>query len=557
MKIKLPKDLRGDMFSRVITLEMSGFDIDHFLPSLFFAILAGGRGKAKQANNPTHIQAYVDCLSQKPELEGFATIEGRRVLERFVRTTLITTGQVGVTNRGEQITSIVPYTLLAYKPGFPTESSRQRKADTFVYQALRMSAGSDDALRTIFKTAFGRGVIIDSQLELGGTYDQTIPLDTLTRLSIAFLDCFKNTPPGMIREKHVPSTCPGLVKELGADIIRYLSTYHPFMPAQALIQHLLALINFELFHYTLKLVHATNELVKNPQHLPAAMQDTLILSPPQLYLDFTNTSTGRSLEMAKGCVRRDIEAYQQFHMSILLLRQLDKYIEELKRNHRRKVIIEKKLGSVASDAHYLQALLLLREDPALHESIEAAARRDEERIREENIVENNEDDTNTHSVLDAVADTAETDIDRVIKLLAEGQRADVTSHYIPWYWGVGGLKQPHGVLRGSVQQRNSWRYSPTNDLLAVFVQLAAAKLSPQNQIHPIRLQEFLEFLEHRFGILIDRPPLRFQGAEYTAEARENLRAMLHRLRQMGIFRDLSDDFTVQRLHPPYASTFVK
>jgi len=28
--------------------------------------------------------------------------------------------------------------------------------------------------------------------------------------------------------------------------------------------------------------------------------------------------------------------------------------------------------------------------------------------------------------------------------------------------------------------------------------------------------------------------------------------MLRRLRQMGIFRDLSDDFTVQRLHPPYA-----
>jgi len=71
-------------------------------------------------------------------------------------------------------------------------------------------------------------------------------------------------------------------------------------------------------------------------------------------------------------------------------------------------------------------------------------------------------------------------------------------------------------------------------------------------VQSIRLQEFLRFLEERFGTLVDRPPAPFEGAEYTAAARDNLRAMLRRLRQMGIFRDLSDDFTVQRLHPPYA-----
>ena len=109
--------------------------------------------------------------------------------------------------------------------------------------------------------------------------------------------------------------------------------------------------------------------------------------------------------------------------------------------------------------------------------------------------------------------------------------------------------------------RKSWRYSPTNDLLAVFVQLAAVRLSASTNhdrgesgsLQPIRLQDFLQFLEKRFGILIDRPPAPFEGAEYIAAARDNLRAMLRRLRQMGIFRDLSDDFTVQRLHPPYAA----
>jgi hypothetical protein len=70
------------------------------------------------------------------------------------------------------------------------------------------------------------------------------------------------------------------------------------------------------------------------------------------------------------------------------------------------------------------------------------------------------------------------------------------------------------------------------------------------------LQAFLSFLEERFGIIIDHPPEPFEGADYSAAARDNLRAMLKRLRQMGIFRDLSDDFTVQRLHPPYSGELV-
>ena len=118
------------------------------------------------------------------------------------------------------------------------------------------------------------------------------------------------------------------------------------------------------------------------------------------------------------------------------------------------------------------------------------------------------------------------------------------------------MKKTHGLLAGSVRSRTSWRYAPSNDLLAVLVQVTAARLSSQG-IQSIRLQEFLQFIEKRFGILIDRPPDIFKGAEYIAAAHDNLRAMQNRLRQMGIFRDLSDDFTIQRLHPPYADAMLK
>ncbi len=562
MKIKLPRDIIGVKFLRVCIIEMNDFDIDLFLPALFFTILSQGKGKARQTNDPKAITKFIDLLANHPDLTGFNDAEGRKVLERLIRSSIVTIGSVGYSRIGEQITSIVPYSLLAHKPGFPTKG-RQRNVDTFIYQVLQERLGAEDALRNFVKMVFGRGVIIGNLPELGGTYDGKTSLDALTRLSIAFLEGFENTRPGISREKKISSPCLSLTNELATDLLRYLFEYHTTMPTQAFTHHLLILINFELFNYTLKLVQAVNELVQHPDTLPAAMRETPGSTPPQIYLDFTESPTGYSQEMAKACVRRDIESYQQFLLSNLLLRQLDVSIGKLKNNPRCKAIIERVLPSELSGAEYLQGLLWLKNDPVVSLSIDATASFDEDRIRKENTHEGEEDDPEAFSWLDAIMDGAEGNIERVVSLLVEAQRNMAIEHFVRWYWSVGGMKKPQGVLRGTTLSRKSWRYAPTNDVLAVLVQLAATRLSPprdreheEQKLQPVRLQDFLQFLEDRFGILVDRPPAPFEGAEYRAAARDNLRAMLRRLRQMGIFRDLSDDFTVQRLHPPYAGKAI-
>ena len=560
MKVKLPKDLSGVKFPEAFVIEMNNFDIDLFLPSLFYTILSQGRGKARRANDPTNIKGYIESLSTNPALQGFNDPTGKKVLERLVRTTLIMIGGVGRASRGEQITAIVPYTLLSHKAGFPVATSRLRGADTFIYQALRDKMHrADDRLQEVIMEIFGRGVIIGKMPDLGGEYDKKAELDTLTRLSIAFLDGFQPTRVGLSREKSVEPACPALANELATDILRFLFEYYKRMPIQAFTYHLLALINFELFNYTLKLVYALNELVRSPETLPSAMGEILRFSPPQLYLDFTNNARSFSYEIAKDCVRRDVEAYQQYLPSILRLRLLNRYVEQLSRNPQRRVKIQDILDGVTSGPLYLQRLLQLPDDASLGAFIEAQAGMDEEHIREQNELQdedvNAQENEDNLVWLDEIADTAETNLERVVNLLVEGQRDNAIGHFISWYYGVGGMKKPHGALRGSAS-RQSWRYAPSNDLLAVLVQVAAVRISQQG-VRPIRLQEFLAFLEEHYGILIDRPPGTFSGAEYRAAARDNLRAMLNRLRQMGIFRDLSDDFTVQRLHPPYVDIGVK
>lgn len=563
MKVKLPKDLSGTKFEKAFIIEMNDFDVDLFLPALFYTILSQGRGRARSAkasgefNDPKNIAGCIDRLSRHPALAGFDDPIGRKVLERLVRTTLITTGGVGRAGKGEQITSIVPYTLLSHKAGLPTEGSRLRGADIFLYHALRENMDKmDDRLREAIVEIFGRGVNIGPPMELGGQYNGETNLDTLARLSIAFLDGFQNVRPGLSREKGVMPACPALANELATDLLRFLFAYYQRMPTQVFTYHLQALINFELFNYTLKLVYAINALVQDPHSLPLAMHDALVTSPPQLYLDFTNDAKSYSQEMAKACVRRDVESCQQYLSSIVRLRLLDHYVEQLGRNTQRRAMINAILDGAASGPSYLQGLLLLQFEPALATQIEAQARNDETRIQEMNTLPReegqSEEDEEDFAWLDEIAGTEDTDLERVVNLLVEGQKTNAIKNIISWYYGVGGLKKPHGVLRGTPKSRHSWRYAPSNDLLAVLVQVVAARLAPQGQgIQPLRLQDFLQFLEKHYGILIDRPPDTFKGAEYAAAARDNLRAMLVRLRQMGIFSDLSDDFTVQHLLPPY------
>ncbi|WP_322480479.1 methylation-associated defense system protein MAD7 [Thermogemmatispora sp.] len=565
MKIKLPKELRGVRFPLVQPIELNDFDVELLLPLLFFSILAGGRGRSGMKNDPSAIRLYSDKLSQHPAVEGFADDEGRRLMERLVRTALITVGRVGRGHKDEQITSIVPYNLLCYKPGFPEKSSRLRSVDLFLYQVLRSyMGGSDQNLRQFFKEVFGHGVKLGKAGELGGEYDGITEVDTLTRLSLAFLDGFESIKPGLSREKDIQlGACPGLTGELAADLMQYMLAFHRAMPTPAFIHHLLILINFELFIYTLKVVYAINALTDQPEMLPPAMREPLQPSPPAIYVDFTG-QPGPSQEMAHACVRRDIEAYQSFLPANLLLRQLHSYVGQLKRNLRRQALIESELGGETSGPHYLQRLLRLRNLPALQADLEAQARQDIDRIFEEN--RDPEDPTSTLATrpLEELLASAESDLGGLVRLLTEGQR-DATQNFVRWYWSSGGLTRAEGLLRGQLKYRSSWQYAPTNDLLAVLVQLAAARLSNNRHGHngeeqaglmSIRLQDFLRFLDERFGLLVDRPPSPFVGAEYSAAAQENLRAMLRRLRQMGIFRDLSDDFTVQRLHPPYAATSV-
>ena len=560
MNVKLPKELVGTLFDKVFTVELNDIDIDIFLPSLYFKILGDGRHRARRLNDSQAITTYVKKLTEHPALEGAATDEGRRIIERLVRTSLIKTGSVGRAKKGEQILAVAPYSLLAAKPGFPTDSRRQRGADTFIYFALkRAMRGDHGILRDHMRQFFGRGVRLQELPAIGGRYDGSTELDILSHLTITFLDGFQTTSVGQQRDRDLPPACPRQEQEVAQDLIRYLFAYSERMPTQALVAYLKPLINLELFSYSLRLVHAINSLVRDPSQLPAAMRDDGVAAPPEIYLDFTGQIGGLSHQMAAEAVRRDIEAYQHFFGANLRLRQLNLYASKLQANPRFKTRVNQLLPATSAGPAYLQALLGLAEDPVLAIPIDLLASHDCETIFNANFEKDAvEQDAEERQQFEQLTAAATSDLERLVILLDLGQRGQALSKYMQWFAGVGGLNRSDGLLQGVQRNRRSWCYAPSNDLLALLVQLAAVRLAPPNAtadqkvVAELTLRDFLAFLDERFGIIIDRPPQQLRGAEYHAAARDNLRAMLARLRQMGMFSDLSDDFTAQRLQPPYA-----
>ena len=105
------------------------------------------------------------------------------------------------------------------------------------------------------------------------------------------------------------------------------------------------------------------------------------------------------------------------------------------------------------------------------------------------------------------------------------------------------------MLSGNTTGRRNWRYVISDELLPGVVQLAFADpwFVGRRSSRRLQLRDLLAYLEQCFGVIVDRPPGFLDSSTTRAAARENLTAFKRKLRQMGYFDELSDDFSAQYL----------
>lgn len=551
MKIVLPKQIRGYGFDRLFAVEMNDFDIERLLPSLFYLVVTGGRERGKKVNDPKQLKKYVDSLAIHPRLDGWTSPGKLRLLERWIRASVVHMGRAGRGHWDEQIEYVLPNTLLAYKTGFPAEARRQRNVHRFVYQLLLMALGDNhsgasvrDALAHLFVEFFGQGTEIDTKgPRFDGQYDGESDLDIHVLLSLCFLDGFQPVPASKVDTRKVwDPALPQSAVTFGKDLLLYLIAYGRKIPPPALTRGFLGLLSLHLFTYTIRLVHGTNDLVRDGE-LPAGMQNVPAIVPPSVYVDFTRERGSPSDELARACVERDLEELRVFFSSILHLRTRERYAQFQPR-------LRAALDGLNTPA-YLQKLLELQGD------MEPNAQNDLAIIQDETMQQalSAEEEKEINAFFESLAyDGSKSAVEKVVRILVSAQEKKAVQAYVQWYWNTGGLRKSYGLLSGNLRGRRSWRYSMGDDLLATLVQLA---MIDSNERQPgrmlkskLRLRDFLEFLETRFGIIVDRPPDFLESPGARANAKDNFSALKRRLRQMGYFQELSDDFTAQYIRNP-------
>ncbi len=143
-----------------------------------------------------------------------------------------------------------------------------------------------------------------------------------------------------------------------------------------------------------------------------------------------------------------------------------------------------------------------------------------------------------------------TGTEKFIQVLVEGLRKRGLENQVKWFWSTGGITKSYGVLSGTLRYRPSWRYAPSDEALTTLLCLCFVEPDGARTLTTLPIQEVLRRLYERFGILIDRPPADFDSADARAGAAENLTAFTQRLKLLGCFEGLSDDFNAQFVTRP-------
>lgn len=557
MKLVFPKAIRGLTFERLVAHDMNNFDVRELLPSLFFVIVANGRRPRGRPNEPKDIDGFLDKLVQHERLEGFDDEAGRAMLDQWVRASVIEISRTGKGRRTEQIRYVEPLSLLTYKTGLPRESGRRRRVDLYLYRAMRRSLDRDGvdraptALGKIFREAFGREVTIGPAPEYDGRYNGDADVDLHTLLTLCYLDGFEPTPADKTENALVGDSAattpalPDVERNVGDDLLAFVLAYRDRASTIALTDALATLIDLHLFTGTLKLAYATDELVRTGE-CPDAMRESGEPTPPDIYVDFTRERGSPSDELAQACVDRDLEMLGRYYRAFMYLKTLDHAVQTSSRHREEFEGLE--------NPEYL--LRLIGSSSELQSKVEFLL----DAVVETTIEESDDPDAAEQvrrHVRDMIRYCNGDHVDAFARLLAESQEKSLSVSLQKWFWSVGGLRSDHGLIEGNLKGRRRARYVMSDQLLAVLVQLAlidrGTELTPRGIRSELSLERFLGWLHERFGLIIDRPPAFVDGAGARAAARDNLEAMKRRLRQMGYFQALSDDFAAQYLRDPQRS----
>jgi hypothetical protein len=511
------------------------------------------RGRVSPANKADvsrqHESFLTQMLQKVANFEGFAE-EDKNAIAGWLRATSVLFIPDGRSKRGEVIDYIRPLTAASYRSGFPVQRSRHRGTHEYLFTSLYSAyrdAGNDDSdgLREILnQTALTHGVNFSEAAYpyRDPKYDGTSKIDISSLLSLRYLEGIPSREISQNQKSLVDggehwtygSPLPAIHGSIGTQLYQVLSQFRHWSSPE-LVSIITCLSSIHLYQLPLRTHQALLEIgfgvnKKWPEGYPVTIGES---NQSEMFCDFTGDRDGLSYQLAKKCVARDFSKLTNFFPQLVLARETERALRQdpklntLLNTMKPHEILDYILSKVdEEDTSRLASYALMAITTAIPDSDTADGQRTY--IEETRSRFNNDLRALCHLVLE---DRSRVALDSVRK----------------WLYSTGGL-QPNGqtrdgaLLRGTMRSPQTWAYSLSDDMLLAVVSMCFFDERGVYSAREITMQVLLERLESKFGILVSRPPKGFESEESYAASRQNYSAFTQKLKTLGCFRGLSDDF---------------
>jgi hypothetical protein len=548
--MSLSKRDREFRLPKITYLDFKHLEMERVLTAFFARLAHNGYPSRLSRNFELSVDAFVEFTFEHPE--WFTKFQDHPdVVRRWVETHLL-----DLVNRGkgnEALAAPRPLHGFTYRFRNP-KHSRDYGAAQHLYEMLYMArkGAGQKALEHLHHFFFQGHDKVTGKVNSGAVID--VETQALLRLLDEVKGDAADTKSG---RESFPPLCVGAA-DLLADDIQRLLFYQRFIPRSVMVEYLKVLIAFHLGLYHLRLLKLLPAMVRRKGADPTCATGACPMNPKSPYNPFGDCPYRVSLLV-------DVAGQPGTPMATLAERSADTHYRRIPR-FLRAYFATKKLDEFGTDLvrrgkltkpkngdFSVGEVLQLLDTPLKAEREKFFGQRVSGLVEETSGARDAELDPEVKAVTEMGLSEFDAYIEMIVALRGPFHRKYFTQCLDSLL-----LKNRAGALIAQGRTKDApRRFVLDSRLLEVLLQIAVLRQGSDGGFHTgeMRVDELLVFLRERYGIFIDQLP-RGDGFATTSiddrrALRDNIRAFIVRLREVGFYRDLSDAYVTQTITPRY------
>jgi hypothetical protein len=555
----------------LLPLDANNLDVDEAVTRLLVYLRTNGR-QIRTTSKPPFMDETPDAETPKAVIaalvtDGTAQIQGlddpvrRELISNWLESHFALMSRRGKSAGGDyRMGGLRPLHFNVIKLFNPKVKRQDRYLSDWLFNVIhddRLLYANPDSL---FKRFFGAGVKFfgDSDLRIDEAMLKTLAAEGRLDIELLFLlrltepfDVDKFTTKAQDQVVAHSFVCPEQV-ELMREDLGLLFLYKDQIPRRELINYMTTLMVFHAALYFFQVVRIANHAVAKgelPQARGACPKagEARHHAPFELALfcDLTNGHDPLVKALSEACYQDLFKEVERYFRSGYTLRKLEEFAASYLSPAQKK----------QTGKHYLGLLL---EAFRQHEDLNGYFNRDiNDVIQAARDPDSGSDDPDIARVIEVCNQRKLDKLDTFVEILLHFQYGTLRDQHRKLIAGLCGIDQERGFLAGKGRVKR--RFVLGNELLEVLIQLAVLRQRQSDayfETHPIQIQDFVDWLAGRYGLLIDRlgPDAVAESEEVNRALARNYGALKTRLRQLGFFVDLADASNSQVIEPRFAIT---